>query len=85
MNTRHSSSSATFQPVLTRNIHRPGSERITTYLDHGGYQAVRKALAMKPEEIIKQVKQSGCADAAERVFLLEPNGNLCPRIASSLK
>ncbi len=59
MNTSHSSSSTTFQPVLTRNIHRPGSERISTYLDHGGYQAVRKALAMKPEEIIEQVKQSG--------------------------
>jgi NADH-quinone oxidoreductase subunit F len=59
LNTSHSSSSAAFQPVLTRNIHRPGSERISTYLDHGGYQAVRKALAMKPEEIIEQVKQSG--------------------------
>ncbi|TFG48559.1 MAG: NADH-quinone oxidoreductase subunit NuoF, partial [Anaerolineales bacterium] len=59
MNTGHSSSSAAFQPVLTRNIHRPGSERISTYLDHGGYQAVRKALAMNPEEIIDQVKRSG--------------------------
>ncbi len=59
MNASHSSSSPTFQPVLTRNIHRPGSERISTYLDHGGYQAVRKALVMKPEEIIKQIKQSG--------------------------
>ena len=59
MNTSHSSANATFLPVLTRNIHRPGSERISTYLDHGGYQAVRKALAKKPEEIIEQVKQSG--------------------------
>ena len=59
INTSHSSPRATFQPVLTRNIHRPGSERISTYLDHGGYQAVRKALVMKPEDIIEQVKQSG--------------------------
>ena len=59
MNASHSSPRVTFQPVLTRNIHRPGSERISTYLDHGGYQAVRKALAMKPIEIIEQVKQSG--------------------------
>ncbi|NOQ39716.1 MAG: NADH-quinone oxidoreductase subunit NuoF [Anaerolineales bacterium] len=59
MNTSFSSSSAAFHPVLTRNIHRTGSERISTYLDHGGYQAVRKALGMKPEEIIEQVKQSG--------------------------
>ena len=59
MNTSFSSSSAAFHPVLTRNIHRPGSERISTYLDHGGYRAVKKALGMKPEEIIEQVKLSG--------------------------
>ena len=48
-----------FQPVLTRNIHRPGSERIETYLDYGGYQAIQKALAMSPREIIDHIKQSG--------------------------
>ncbi len=54
-----SSHSQDFQPVLTRNINRPGSERISTYLEHGGYQAFRKALGMPPLEIIEQVKQSG--------------------------
>ena len=34
-----------FEPVLTRNIHRPDSEKILTYLAHGGYEAVRLALA----------------------------------------
>ena len=33
-----------FEPVLTRNIHRPDSEKIVTYLAHGGYEAARKAL-----------------------------------------
>jgi len=48
-----------FEPVLTRNIHRPNSERIGVYLAHGGYQAVRKALTLAPEEIIEMVKRSG--------------------------
>ena len=48
-----------FSPVLTCNVHRAGSERIQVYLDHGGYQAARKALRMEPDEIIDQVKRSG--------------------------
>jgi NADH-quinone oxidoreductase subunit F len=48
-----------FQPVLTRNIHHPGSERISSYLDHGGYLAIQKALLMDPGEIIDQIKRSG--------------------------
>jgi len=48
-----------FEPVLTRNIHRPGSEKIATYLEHGGYQAVRQAFALPPQEVIEIVKRSG--------------------------
>jgi len=48
-----------FQPVLTRNVQRQGSEKISTYLNFGGYQAFRKALGMSPEEIIDQVTKSG--------------------------
>jgi NADH-quinone oxidoreductase subunit F len=49
-----------FEPVLTRNIHRPDSEKITTYLAHGGYQAVRQALTRyTPGELIDIVKRSG--------------------------
>lgn len=48
-----------WQPVLLANVHRPNSEKIATYLDHGGYEALRKALKMSPEEIISEVKASG--------------------------
>lgn len=48
-----------FDPILTRNIHRPGSEKITTYLDHGGYRATQLALTKSPEELIQMVKASG--------------------------
>jgi NADH-quinone oxidoreductase subunit F len=49
-----------FEPVLTQNIHRQDSEKITTYLAHGGYQATRQALTgFSPEELIDLVKRSG--------------------------
>ena len=49
-----------FEPVLTQNIDRQDSEKITTYLANGGYQATRRALAQyQPEELIELVKRSG--------------------------
>lgn len=51
--------STMFQPILTRNIQRPNSEKIATYLAHGGYKAARLALAKPPEELIEMVKRSG--------------------------
>ncbi|MBU1662513.1 MAG: NADH-quinone oxidoreductase subunit F, partial [Chloroflexi bacterium] len=48
-----------FEPILTRNIHRPDSEKIRVYLAHGGYQAARKAFTLAPGEIIEMVKRSG--------------------------
>jgi NADH-quinone oxidoreductase subunit F len=48
-----------WEPVLLANVRRPNSEKITTYLDHGGYEAVRKALSMTPDNIIAEVKASG--------------------------
>ncbi|MGB9640278.1 MAG: NADH-quinone oxidoreductase subunit NuoF [Anaerolineales bacterium] len=48
-----------FEPVLTRNIHRPDSEKIITYLANGGYEAVRVALTKSPQDIIDMVKRSG--------------------------
>jgi NADH-quinone oxidoreductase subunit F len=51
--------SGTFEPVLTRNIGIPNSEKIEVYLQRGGYSALRKALALSREELIALVKQSG--------------------------
>ena len=50
---------ATWKPVLLANVNRPNSEKITTYLDHGGYEALRKALKMTPDQVIAEVKASG--------------------------
>lgn len=50
---------AEWKPVLLANVYRPNSEKISTYLAHGGYQALRKALTMSPDEVIAEVKASG--------------------------
>jgi NADH-quinone oxidoreductase subunit F len=48
-----------FEPVLTRNIHQPDSEKIGVYLTRGGYQAVRLALGKSPDDMIEMIKRSG--------------------------
>jgi NADH-quinone oxidoreductase subunit F len=49
-----------FEAVLTQNINLPDSEKISTYMAHGGYEAARTALLeYKPEGLIDLVKRSG--------------------------
>jgi NADH-quinone oxidoreductase subunit F len=49
----------TWEPILLANVYRPNSEKITTYMAHGGYEALRKALKRSPDQIIAEVKASG--------------------------
>lgn len=45
--------------ILLANITKPGySGSLTDYEHEGGYRALKKALAMKPEEIVAEVKAS---------------------------
>ena len=44
--------------ILTANIDKPSSFAISTYLESGGYETLRKALAMTPEQITEEVKAS---------------------------
>lgn len=45
--------------LLLDNLDKPGIQSITGYSDNGGYEALRKALQMKPEEIVSEVQKSG--------------------------
>lgn len=45
--------------VLTKNFSLPDSHKIEVYEKAGGYAALRKALQMKPAEVIDEVKKSG--------------------------
>jgi NADH-quinone oxidoreductase subunit F len=47
-----------FEPVLLRNHGIPGSTTRQVYESRGGYQAVRKALKMTPDDIVEIVKKA---------------------------
>ena len=51
--------SAALEPILTRNIGVPNSEKIDVYLARGGYSALQKALKMDPGALIQEVRASG--------------------------
>lgn len=45
--------------IVLKNIHRPHSRKLKTYLKSGGYQALEKILkGMNPQEVIKEVEKS---------------------------
>ncbi|MCL5077006.1 MAG: NADH-quinone oxidoreductase subunit NuoF [Actinobacteria bacterium] len=45
--------------IVTARTNLPDSYRLSTYLENGGYQALRKALSMNPEDIQAEVVASG--------------------------
>ena len=51
--------STQFEPILTRNVGVPNSEKIDVYVERGGYTALRKALKMSPDELTAEVRESG--------------------------
>jgi NADH-quinone oxidoreductase subunit F len=49
-----------FEPILLRNVGKPGSETIESYLASGGYQGLRRVLKdHAPEALVEEVKASG--------------------------
>ena len=46
------------EQILLKNINKTNSHDIFVYAAGGGYQALRKALSLKPEDILNEVKQS---------------------------
>lgn len=47
------------QRIVLANCGEIDPEKISDYIDRGGYEALKKAMAMKPEEVIGTVKKSG--------------------------
>jgi NADH-quinone oxidoreductase subunit F len=45
--------------VISGRFGIPNSTCIDVYLQHDGYQALKKALAMSPDDVIKEVRNSG--------------------------
>jgi NADH-quinone oxidoreductase subunit F len=46
-------------PILTKFVREPHSYTLDFYLQHEGYEGLRKALGMKPNDVIELVKASG--------------------------
>ncbi len=49
---------AAFEPILLRNVGVENSTSLKVYESRGGYRAVRKALKMAPDEVVKEVKKA---------------------------
>jgi len=47
------------EPLLTAHVREPNSFTLEAFLRHGGYEGLRKALTMTPDEVIEVVKASG--------------------------
>ncbi len=47
-----------FEPVLLRNRRVENSTSLKVYESRGGYQAVRKALKMTPDQVVEEVKKA---------------------------
>ena len=48
-----------FRPLLTAHVREPNGYTLDFYTRHGGYQPLKKALAMTPEAVVDAVKTSG--------------------------
>ena len=49
-----------YEPVLTAHVHEPSAYTLEFYLKRQrGYEALRKALTLQPNDVIEQVKASG--------------------------
>jgi len=47
------------EPFLLRYIHEPDQGELEAYLARGGYEGLRRALAMPPEQVVEEVDRSG--------------------------
>ena len=47
------------EPLLTKYVREPNAFTLDFYLQHEGYEGLRKALALNPEDVIALVKASG--------------------------
>src|SRR5438093_4173482 len=47
------------EPILTKFVREPNGFTLDFYVQHGGYEPLKKALTLQPDQIIELVKASG--------------------------
>jgi NADH-quinone oxidoreductase subunit F len=66
--------------LLFRNIDEPGLASIETYCKLGGYQSIRKAFTeMTPEEVLKELEDSGLRGRGGAGFSMGKKASFLPR------
>ncbi|MFQ5797980.1 MAG: NADH-quinone oxidoreductase subunit NuoF [Bacteroidota bacterium] len=63
----------------------PHLHRLPTYEEYGGYQALRKALGMKPEDVVEEVKKSGLRGRGGACFPTGLKWSFMPKQAEKTK
>ena len=64
-----------FEPVLTSHVRESNAHTLDFYLKHlRGYEGLRKALTLQPNDVIEQVNGRGVTSVDDLRSALESNG-----------
>ena len=66
------------EPIITKRFERENSHTIVSYLASGGYQALRKALGMPPEQVHEEVKTASLLGRGGAGFPAGVKWGFCP-------
>jgi len=72
------SSDGRTQPLLLRGIDEEGLHTIDVYQRRGGYQALRRALEMTPEEVLEELQASGLRGRGGAGFAIGKKASFMP-------
>jgi NADH-quinone oxidoreductase subunit F len=66
-------------PLLFKDIDEPGLNTLDVYSKRGGYESLRKALAMTPEEVLAQLEASGLRGRGGAGFAMGKKVSFLPK------
>ena len=67
------------QALLFKDIDEPGLNTLEVYAKRGGYESLRKALAMSPEELLAQLEASGLRGRGRAGFAMGKKVSFLPK------
>jgi NADH-quinone oxidoreductase subunit F len=67
------------EPLLFKDIDEPGLNTIDVYAKRGGYESLRKALAMTPEDVLAQLEASGLRGRGGAGFAMGKKVSFLPK------
>jgi NADH-quinone oxidoreductase subunit F len=70
------------EKILTRDVGKPNGHTLDTYAASGGYEALRKALKLTPDEVIAEVKKSNLRGAGGAGFPTGMKWSFIPKNSS---